>query len=792
MAKKDTPTPENTPPKPQKPRFRKFILFSGVSALLLGIIGLYVVPWFFPMPEGLQNPQESGLEFTDRDGKPLRRLLADESRVDRPATFEELPKNLIKATLAAEDSRYFSHHGIDYIGTLRAIRDALKHREFVSGASTVTQQLAKITSPHRPRELKTKVIEAFTARRIEMSMNKDEILTEYLNRIPYGNQLHGCRAAARGYFGKPLADFSIAESAFLAGLPNKPTRLNPYKNFRGARARQIWILNRLRIEGWITEDEFEAAIDEKLVIQPRGSHAFHAPHFLDLILERKTPQTAQVDFEKHAIKTTLDLGLQKFIETTVDGQLARLGDDEDGSSDAFQGAVVVIKNETGDALALTGSRNFFHSKGGQINGAWIPRSAGSTLKPFTYLLALESGHTAASVITDLPVEYPTSTGIYSPVNFDRRHYGPVSMRHALANSLNIPAVRMLDEIGGAQALHHLLSKKLGLTGLNDNPDHYGLGLTIGNAEVRLLELTNAYAALARLGKYREVNFVSTNQQGLFDEPTLIDRETAWIIADILSDNSARADAFGFDSSLRLPFRVAAKTGTSTDFRDNWTLGFTPDFTVGVWVGRFDNEPLQNVSGVSGAGPIFHDIMLHLHEKTEPRWYEKPERILEAEVDELNGKRVNESLAFRPKKTRTEFFRPDFLPPRARADEYDSAGLTQLPNEFAMWLASEGRQLESVATAHTESPLVEKTAPLKIVSPMTGTVAFLDPDLPDGGRFFPLRTGSELSGIKWESESLKIEQRNGTDWLVLEPGEHKVFAKDANGRRAAAHFVVQEL
>ncbi|MCL4103664.1 UNVERIFIED_CONTAM: hypothetical protein GTU68_059743 [Idotea baltica] len=762
------------------------------------------------MPEGLQNPQESGLEFTDREGNPLRRLLADESRVDRPATFEELPTNLINATLAAEDSRYFSHNGIDYIGTLRAVRDAMIHREFVSGASTVTQQLAKVTSPPRPRELKTKVIEAFTARRIEMSMHKNEILAEYLNRIPYGNQLHGCRAAARGYFGKPLADLSIAESAFLAGLPNKPTRFNPYKNFRGARARQIWILNRLRTEEWITEDEFEAAIDEKLVIQPRGSHAFHAPHFLDLILERKTPQTATVSFEQRSIKTTLDLELQKFVESTVDEQLARLGDDEDGSSDAFQGAVVVIENKTGDVLALTGSRNFFNSKGGQINGAWTPRSAGSTLKPFTYLLALESGHTAASVIADLPVEYPTRTGIYSPVNFDRRHYGPVSMRHALANSLNIPAVRTLDEIGGASTLHHLLTEKLGLTGLSENADHYGLGLTIGNAEVRLLELTNAYATLARMGKHREVNFVSTIKQGTFDEPTgyvrneksyqqgtfgeqtLFDRETAWIIADILSDNSARADAFGFDSSLRLPFRVAAKTGTSTDFRDNWTLGFTPDFTVGVWVGRFDNEPLQNVSGVSGAGPIFHDIMERLHEKTEPSWYEEPDRLLEAEIDELNGKRVNESLALHPKKTRTEFFRPEFLPPRGRSDEYNAEGLTRLPNEYSNWLADEGCQLQSAATALKTKRIAKKTDPLKILSPMSGTVAYLDPDLPDGGRFFPLQAGNNAQGVKWESESLKIEQRNGSDWLILQPGDHKITAEDATGRRVATHFVVQEL
>ncbi len=783
---------DKAPPVKKRRRLLRFLLTCAVVAAVGYGIALYIVPLFFPLPEGLVGPQQSGLEFTDRHGKPLRRLLSDDAKVDRPATIAEIPRSLVDATLAAEDSRYYSHNGIDYIGMLRAVRDAVIHQEFVSGASTVTQQLAKVASPTRPRTIKTKVIEAFTARRIEMTWDKDEILAAYLNRIPYGNQLHGCRAAARGYFGKPLADLSIAESAFLAGLPNKPTRFNPYRNFRGARARQIWILNRLRTEEWITEDEFEAAIDEKLVLQPRGSHAFHAPHFLDVILTGKTPQTEGLKLDKRKIQTTLDLEIQTFVESTVDSQLALIGDDENGSSEALQGAVVVIENKTGDLLALSGSRDFFNSNGGQINGAWTPRSAGSTLKPFTYLLALEEGFTAASVLADLPVEYNTTTGIYHPVNYDRRCYGPVTLRYALANSLNIPAVRTLETLGGAKPLHHLLTNKLHLTGLSDNPEHYGLGLTIGNAEVRLLELTNAYATLARMGEYKPVNFVATNQQGSLNEPTLFDRDAAWIIADIMSDNSARADAFGFNSPLNFPFRVACKTGTSTDYRDNWTLGFTPEYTVGVWMGRFDNQPLQNVSGVSGAGPIFHEVMSHLHEKTPATWFEKPERLVAAEIDVLNGKRINEALPFRPHLTQTEFFRPDFMPPRARSDEYDEEGKSILPKAFGPWLAEEGGKLRNVASiAKGELHQKDRAPALQITSPLPGTIAYLDPDLPGGGKLFPLRAQADVE-VNWKSATLSIKSDDRGAWLVLSPGEHEITAVDQNGRETSTQLVVEEL
>ncbi|MCB1088670.1 MAG: transglycosylase domain-containing protein, partial [Verrucomicrobiae bacterium] len=414
------------------------------------LLGYFVVPAFFPMPEGLarQDAFAPGTTYTDREGLPLRRLLADgDLRIDEPAALEEIPQSLVDATLAAEDSRFFSHGGVDFLGLVRAVRDAIWHREFVSGASTVTQQLVKISSPSRARNLTTKVIEVFTARKVEMSWDKDDILTAYLNRLPYGNQLTGCRAAARGYFDKPLGDLSLAESAFLAGLPNKPTRFNPYHNFDGARDRQQYILGRMRTEGWITEAEYEAAMSEPLRLVaggPRGE--FEAPHLIELV-RRDEQRTGIV-----RARTTIDLPLQRFVEGAIDAQLAAL-DAQIGRRLVTQAAVVVIENRSGEVLALAGSRGFLDSPAGQINGTWTPRSPGSALKPFTYLLALERGQSPGSVLGDVPVEYPTPTGAYRPVNYDRSFHGPVTIRFALANSLNVPAVRTLEAMGGPAPLH---------------------------------------------------------------------------------------------------------------------------------------------------------------------------------------------------------------------------------------------------------------------------------------------------------------------------------------------------
>lgn len=763
------------------------------GAVLYGVL-FWIVPKFFPLPEGLEARAPSGLLFLDRNDRPVRRLLDGDLRADEPAVFAEFPENLLLATLAAEDSRFYSHNGFDFLGTMRAIRDALLHRRFVSGASTISQQTVKLYSPPRERDFATKFIEIFSARKLEMRSDKASILTAYLNALPYGNQFTGARAAARGYFGKPLGDLSLAEAALLAGLPNKPSRLNPWKNPEGARKRQRWVLARMKEEKSIDEAAFAAALREEIQLREGPSQAFHAPHFIELAMERESEAIAAAEERAAPVRTTLDLDLQHFVESTVAVELARLGHQAGEDSD-IQAAVVALDNATGDILALSGSRSYFGSSAGQINGAWQPRSPGSALKPFTYALALQRNHTAATILADTPIEYVTSTGAYQPVNFDRRFQGPVSVRHALANSLNVPAVKLLDAIGGPPVLHHCLREDLHFTTLAPAATEYGLGLTLGNAEVRLLELVNGYATLARLGIHRPVRFLrgpdrvaSASQEGQVFDP-----DCAWLIADILSDARARASSFGLHSPLNLPFRVAVKTGTSTDFRDSWTVGYTPDFTVGVWVGRFNNRPLNRVTGAMGAAPIFHQVMVRLHRGREPRWYERPVGAVEATVDRISGKRLPEAITLPGTRLRQEWFVQGRLPAVATEEDYDAESRTRLPSGYANWWRSEANPLREVAALEA-LPAATALPDFRIVSPLEGTIAFTDPDLPGRGARFPLEiAGSGGEEIEWSSASLAIETEGTRSWLILEPGEHEVAAYDRkSGRRVTARLTVRRL
>ncbi|MDF1862012.1 MAG: penicillin-binding protein 1C [Verrucomicrobiales bacterium] len=785
----------------------------ALTGFVLAGLTLYLVPLFFPLPERIISDPPQGLLFVDRNGEPVRRLLDGDLRAADPARYEEFSPVLIDATLAAEDSRFFSHIGFDPLRMGRAVWDALTERRFVSGASTVTQQTVKLYSRPRPRSFRTKFIELFTARKLEMFADKETILTAYLNRLPYGNQYTGARAAAQGYFGKPLRDLSAAEASLLAGLPNKPSRLNPWRNLDGARQRQMWILGRMKEEKHLTEAQYASALLEPLKLLPGPATTFHAPHLINLIQEQEKESIAKAAESGRSVPTTVDLELQQFVESTVSANLARLGHQSKEDND-LQAAVVVIENISGEVLALTGSRSFFGSESGQVNGAWSARSAGSTLKPFTYLLALERGSTAASILPDTPIEYVTSTGTYQPVNFDRQFHGPVSVRKALSNSLNVPAVKLLDQIGGPEILHETLKDRLRFTSLAGEATEYGLGLTLGNAEVRLLELTNGYACLARLGEWmpyqltgREVDpsgggspraQETDPQQDRIDDTTLFrhrifDADAAWLLADILSDERARAEAFGLHSPLNLPFRCASKTGTSTDFRDNWTIGFTPDFTVGVWVGRFNNRPLNQVSGAIGAAPIFRDVMVRLHREREPEWYLTPDNAVKLVVDSLNGKQPPPSLSLPFHRTRQEWFVNQALPETASLSDYTEKGQTLLPTNYSTWWRSDANDLEAVASL---TPISKETTPppFRIVSPLEGTVAFLDPDLPGRGSRFPLEVaGSGQEEIEWTSPSLQIEEDGRLRWLVLEPGKHEVIARDRRtGRQVRSHVTVQDL
>jgi penicillin-binding protein 1C len=752
----------------------------GLIALCLAIIPLitasfarFALRWV-PLPPALFSPAPAQTELTDRHGTPLRVVRAADRPFASPVTYAEIPQSLVQATLAAEDQRFWNHPGVDWRGCARAALSLVRHRRIISGGSSITQQLIKLAQPH-PRTFHAKFIEALQALRLEQIWDKPRILTEYLNRVEYGNFNTGCAAAAEYYFGKPLRDLSTAECALLAGLPQAPSRLNPFPHRERALKREWWILGRMEAAGWLTSSEWDRARSEslRLASPPR---AFKAPHFVDLLLQEAndlgTPPGSAGAFSEGKrtgrVRTSLDLGLNDFVQECLHRQIAELHSRHVGN-----GAVVIIDNRSGGIRALVGSANYASPDAGQVNGAWAPRSAGSSFKPFTYLLAFERGATPASIVADIPTEFATATGIFAPVNYDRRCLGPVRYRLALANSLNIAAVKVLASIGGPAVLQNRL-QACGLTTLNAAPEHYGLGLTIGNAEARLLELANAYATLARLGEYLPCTFFdrSPNTATGTSAPKrrVFGSAAAYLVADILTDNSARTLAFGPESSLRFDFPVACKTGTSSDFRDNWAFGYTPEFTVGVWVGNFDGSSMQGISGVTGAAPILHDIFADLHRRFGTSWYPQPDTITQCPVYSVIGKRLRDGLPTSPGDWILEKFLKTQLPPFASDSDFDAQGRVRLTAEYRAWFNTSDNWLAGRAAIDGQQP------EFRITYPLSGTIFFLDPDLPDSGRRIRVQAVG-ASEIEWHSPTLPCLIENHQWTAILEPGDHCLLARN---------------
>lgn len=741
-----------------------------ITLLALAAGGWWGLPWLVPLPDELLKPPPASTLYLARDGTPLRHLLDENGhRSSPPATFAEIPQPLVHALLAAEDKRFFSHGGVDVIAIARAAWGNMQNKRIISGASTIHQQLIKNTSPRSgARTLWIKCVEALQARRLAMSWSHERVLAAYANRISFGNLMTGAATAASGYFHKPLSDLTPAECALLAALPQSPTRLNPFRNLDAVLPRQRRILDTMHALGWLNGEQHRVALSQNIVLQ-RFSGGFEAPHAIAML---RSTSSAPI------VRTTLDLALQQQVEIIVAQRLESLR-----HRHVTHGAVVVIENATGAVRALAGSRDFFASNGGQLNGAWAPHSPGSAMKPFTYLIAFERGATPASIVADLPIEFVTPSGTYRPENYSLRSYGPMTYRHALGNSLNISAVRVLDSIGGAETLLPRL-RELGLSTLTENATHYGLGLTIGNASVRLIELANAYACLARLGRFKP--WTLQRDAPAFKEQRLLGENESWLIADILSDNQAREMSFGRHSVLRLPFKCAVKTGTSSSFRDNWTLGFTPEFTVGVWVGNFDNTPMQDVSGVTGAGPIFRDVMLHLHEKHPATWFAQPAAIKHARIDPRTGKRLTPQTP-PARLSREEFFVSARMPAVAQASDYDARGRAILPREYADWVKSSANWLGDLVT----TAAVEARAQLRITHPIPGTVVILDPDIRNrGNRLLLQATGSTQP--RWSCPTLELLAEDHHTFAILKPGRHVIELHDeANGLSAKTFVIVQE-
>jgi len=588
-------------------------------------------------PEALET--RAGHLVLDRNGRILR--LASEARGGKLVTLPEgaVPQLVAAAFVAAEDQRFWRHPGIDPLAILRAAMSNLSRGRIVSGASTITQQLVRLTYPG-PRSYYRKLVEVCRSLRLESALSKDEILRRYLDRVPMGNNLMGVEAGAWAYFGKTAAQLSPGEAALLAALVKAPGTLNPYGSHRERLlARQRWVLSQMAQLGYLKPQELQARQTDPVRFRGRGprppAFPFEAPHFVNLVLTREKPAAPT----PQRINTSLDLPLQRRAQAIVNSHRARLL-----KAGASQAAAVIIANRTREVLALVGSCAYGPRDQGFNNGAAAWRSPGSTLKPFLYAQALDQGFTPASVLEDVERRYRTPRGEFIPANFDRVAHGPISFREALGNSLNLSTVHLLN-LMGTETYYDTLAA-LGLINRPEfTPEHYGLGLVVGNPEVSLLQLAAAYACLANGGKFAPLRF-SLDAPEVEGAP-VFSPQAAFIISDILGDPMARVRIFGGSSAMNPPYRMAIKTGTSTHFRDLWAVAYTPGYTLAVWVGNFNGRPTADLSGAGAAAPIVADLAEALFAGSPQPGFQKPPGVARAEVCAFSGLNPGPGCARRP-------------------------------------------------------------------------------------------------------------------------------------------------
>jgi len=717
---------------------RRFSIWAVGGVFFLSI-GVALAVSFLSVPDNLQKSPSGTLTLLDCRGREIAELASPEARSQFPVPLEQMGPWLPRVTVALEDRRFYEHRGVDWCATVAACMRNLRSRKIVSGASTITQQLVKLASSRDRRSWSGKVYEAIIARKLERRWSKQRILSEYLNRSSYGNRRVGPEAAARAYFGKSARDLTLSEAIFLAGLPQAPTRFNPWRHPEEANRKYARSLGRLADLGVITRDQQSLLVEPPKIV--RIDPQRFAPHFVDAVVTQNPGL-------RGTLRTTLDLDLQSTVERLARSHLSALN-----RHDITQAAVVVIENATGAIRAMVGSENYAVS---QINGATQPRSCGSTLKPFVYLEAIDRRlFTAASLLPDTPDAIHNEYADYDPQNYSHHYFGPVRLREALACSLNVPAVFVLSQLGARPTFYQL--QKWGFD-FPQGLDEYGAGFVLGNAETRLVDLAAAYAGLARGGTAMRAKFLASEHRPL---TRIASREATAIVTDILCDNDARQRSFGLRSPLAFEQRVAAKTGTSSGFRDTWTVGFNKEHTVAVWAGNFDGRPMRDTFAVKAATPLWAAIMQELFRRDHP--LDPPVRddnLVRAEICKTTGllpSRFGNA-------TMNEFFLAGTEPRDDSKDYFASDGKLILPNAYALWCASR----DNTIGAHVRSDF-------RITSPPPNARYQLDPVLPSSQQMVEL-TVACASDVEWFVNGARVTpERDGRVFWQLAAGEWNVRA-----------------
>ena len=758
------------------------------SGILLFLFGLSLL---WPLPGSVSpSAAPSSLTITAQDRTPLREVYP-EGR-SRPVSVQSLPQHVTDALIATEDQRFFSHPGIDPIAIVRALWSNWTHGRIVSGGSTITMQVARLLRKDPPRTIGNKLIEMHLALRLELRLSKQEILSLWLNRVSYGNRTHGIEAAAQLYFGKSARDLTRAQAAYLVGLPRSPSRYNPFRHPERAEQRHHHVLRAMQQHEVLTPAERTRLAAIPIAPEP-SDPAFRAPHLTRWLLQNRV---SPPDVPWTEARTTIDPALQETVARLVRGHVA-----------VFEGetltnaAAVVLDNRTGAIRAYVGSADFWDDRhGGQNDGVRMLRQPGSTLKPFTYAHALASRrYTPASILADIELNVPEASGAFTPENYDETYHGPTPLREALASSFNVPAVRLAREFGPPALLERLHA--FGFTSLDRPPSYYGVGLTLGNGEVQLIELARAYAGLARGGSLPPVHALRwiRTAEGDTVHPRVPPPESAdlspgvaHLITQILDDPTARAPGFGRGGPLELPFPVAAKTGTSKDYRDNWTVGYTPRHTVAVWAGNFDGSPMDRMSGVSGAAPLFHSIM---REVGSGGAFDRPGSLRAARICPASGTRPG---AHCPAPTR-EWFLPGTAPsdtctvhrlvalntrtgrratPETNPAIVDSTLYTVYPARYHDWMRRHDVPLPPASPVGSSQPPAETTAlsaRLRIQSPADDARFYVDPVLRRPYQKISLRgtAPDALRDVHWTIDGTRhASGLRDVTWQLV-PGRHRI-------------------
>ncbi len=639
-------------------------LFFGIAGLIFLTVILFI--WYgrdLPTPGKLVNAQTvQSTRIYDRNGVLLYSVYKNENRTY--VGLSKIPKYLQEATIAVEDKNFYKNQGFSITGYLRAVRNIILFRS-LAGGSTLTQQLVKNTLLSPQRSISRKIKELILSIQVDKKYNKNQILEMYLNDIPYGGAAVGVEAGAETYFGKSVKDLDLAESAFLAGLPQSPSIYSPFSGHRYYIDRTNEVLTQMVNDGYITPKQAASSLNEIKNTQfNQNDTSIKAPHFVMYVKSILAKQFGEEMLDNGGLQvtTTLDYSIEKEAEKIIKEEIGKLK-----IYHATNGAAVVTDPKTGEILSMVGSSDYFDRENdGNFNAALAQRQPGSSLKPIMYAVAFEKGYTPATLVMDVKTDFPTGDPahpMYTPVNYDGKYHGPMQLRFALGNSINIVAVKMLAKVGIKSVMEK--SYEMGIKNWQPTPSHIadvGLSLVLGGRETSLLSETTAYGVFASGGWRHDpvaiLKVTDKNGNVLYQYHTtqgqqVLSPEVSFLISHILLDNVARTMEFGPNSWLVIPGKtVSVKTGTTDEKRDNWTIGYTPSYVVGVWVGNNDNSPMNQAiaSGITGASPIWHRIMSYILSRKPDEPPKKPDDILAMQIDALGG-----GLPVPNEPTRSEYF-----------------------------------------------------------------------------------------------------------------------------------------